>query len=545
MTSRVGEIRRALLARGFRYVGQSMSGDLEFVGSFAVDSESIAAEIAVSPIGLVPPKVRLKGIPARIRTPVLAHITQDGNFCYLASESVVLDVFDVPGQTLGCIDLAQKRLLQVLRGELTGDIAAEFFAYWCATGRSHLLDADNETQPVLEVLTLYGSSSRYAFASDTSATVLKLMAAGLSPRRSPIPCSVVTTNVHPRVLGATWPPTTVGAILGWQRELDRSCGVRLEKRFKRWKRSGLPQVIFLIQSPQLTYGFKLQFSSEPKRIRGIRTKQANRKQLLAESQIIPFNVMRIDSTYIARRSVGTDSPLVGKKILLVGCGTIGGYLAELLVKAGAGLGGGEMLLVDNQILLPANVGRHRLGFESIQKSKAEELVKVLCRGMPSSNLRAAFQDVLEVPMAGFDLIVNSTGEEALGALLAQRATDPFIPTVTVWIEGAGVAIRGVTRDSKSAACPRCLVDEKRMPRFPTTVESAPTRFAGHGCESLYVPFPATVSVQAACLGAEMVADWVSGNVSPRLRTRILDRSFTQQTADLDPSRMNDCPACAT
>ena len=71
----------------------------------------------------------------------------------------------------------------------------------------------------------------------------------------------------------------------------------------------------------------------------------------------------------------------------------------------------------------------------------------------------------------------------------------------------------------------------------------PMGLAGHGCESVFVPFPASVSVHAACLAIEMAIDWVANRVSPRLRTRVLRTEFTQASPDGDPPRQAKCAAC--
>jgi hypothetical protein len=67
--------------------------------------------------------------------------------------------------------------------------------------------------------------------------------------------------------------------------------------------------------------------------------------------------------------------------------------------------------------------------------------------------------------------------------------------------------------------------------------------AGQGCEGLYVPFPASVSVHAAGLGVEMALDWINGVCSPALRTRLIDQSHQLATPDCDPLRNRDCPVC--
>jgi len=71
----------------------------------------------------------------------------------------------------------------------------------------------------------------------------------------------------------------------------------------------------------------------------------------------------------------------------------------------------------------------------------------------------------------------------------------------------------------------------------------PNLMAGHGCEGLYVPFPATVSVQAASLGAEMVMNWANNSHTPSLQTRLIDNNFQLATVNCDPPKQKNCPAC--
>jgi tRNA A37 threonylcarbamoyladenosine dehydratase len=87
-------------------------------------------------------------------------------------------------------------------------------------------------------------------------------------------------------------------------------------------------------------------------------------------------VIRIDDCVIRpERNIPKSKTLAGKRIALVGCGTIGGYLSDMLVKAGAGSCGGKLTLVDFDGLLPQNIGRHRLGFPDLLSNKAEAMAK--------------------------------------------------------------------------------------------------------------------------------------------------------------------------
>jgi hypothetical protein len=79
----------------------------------------------------------------------------------------------------------------------------------------------------------------------------------------------------------------------------------------------------------------------------------------------------VDERYLYSRNLGGLKTLAGKRIALIGCGTIGGFLAKQLAQSGAGSCGGRLLLLDNDVLQPGNLGRHLLGVRDLAHNKAE------------------------------------------------------------------------------------------------------------------------------------------------------------------------------
>jgi hypothetical protein len=208
------------------------------------------------------------------------------------------------------------------------------------------------------------------------------------------------------------------------------------------------------------------------------------------------------------------------------------------------MGGGKLTLVDFELLMPQNVGRHRLGLPYSLKNKAWGVSMMLQIDAPGIEVRTLEVDVRNAHLGDIDLLIDATGEEALGHWLAANYVSST-PILSVWIEGPGTAVRALLKKPGDGACYRCLSTYSRAGQFPTVQGEVPHVMAGHGCEGLYVPFPATVSIQAAALGAEMVLAWANGKTNPSLRTKITDSGFTLATADCDPPRIEACPACTS
>lgn len=348
----------------------------------------------------------------------------------------------------------------------------------------------------------------------------------------------IKTTAQPRPVPGVWPPTTVSSLLTWQSQLDRRCRRRIHRRILQGERDRLNALLILIDSPKMTYGIGVIYERDE---RLSKVKFADRRDRTLGLEVLPFSVFRIDERYIAQRNIPGRSTLAGRTIALIGCGTIGGFLAEMLVKAGAGTQGGTLKLIDFDTLFPQNLGRHRLGFPSLLQRKSVAMADELRRLAPGVSIEAVTLDAREVDLSDQHLLIDATGEESFGHWLANYYPRPT-QVLSVWIEGPGVAVRTLLRTAQGG-CYRCLWEFTRRGERCSTKEPLPNILAGQGCEGLYVPFGASASIQASSLGVDAALDWANGIVSPALRTRVLDRDFTQATPDGDLPIERGCPAC--
>ena len=534
----VADVVDALKAHGFKYLEAGQDGWLRFSGELKAAGRAHVCTLEVDPDLHDVPRVRLNQLSPTLPT-VLPHLGESGQLCYLATGSVVFDMFDPVGQTLACISLAERVLDSVLGGKLVEDLEDEFFAFWW--GPFCLLDLQGTRLGLQEAyLAKPGTAILGVVTDDKDRTVSKLKSLGWEPTEKPFLAIRVKSMAKPRPDQRNWPPTTVQQLLQWQGKLDPRCRKKIERRLQAAFDAGSRHALVLIESPLLTYGFTSLFEHPP----APRRPAKSARQRLFEQQVTPLTVVRIDDRYMAERNSPGGRTLAGMNIAVVGCGTIGGYLADLLVKGGAGTSGGKLTLVDPDLFGPNNLGRHRLGFPDLFKNKATQLRDELRRGAPGASVSALPVDIRAAKIGKVDLIIDATGEEALGHWLTWRyaATAPIL---SVWVEGAGVAVRALLKAHPTGACHRCLSDYVRSGQLMVLDSPTPTVLKGHGCEGLYVPFPATVSVQAASLAAEMTQAWANGSTEPALRTRLLEAAKALATPDCSPPARTDCPACSS
>lgn len=533
----VADVVEALGNRGFKFIKRVDSGHLHFEGVLRAQNETHACDVLVDSRFIHIPLVRLHNLP-RSLPPAVEHLSSEGYLCYLTHTTVVVDVFDPVGQTLAFLERAEFVLQQVLRRELVEDLEEEFFTYW--GGLTCYLDVHSDRLGQQTSL-MVGEPKPHAIAitDDQVRTRLKLQTIGLIPAGACVPAYRIRTAVKPRPARGAWPPKTLGDVLSWQQLLDPNCRKKIEQRVGEALQARHRGAVILVKSPLLVYGFAVLFGASHW-AQGRRSKPVNMRAF----EVATLSTYRIDTPYVTERNSPGQATLSGKKVVLVGCGTIGGYLADLLVRAGAGAGGGTLTLVDNDQLMPQNVGRHRLGFPHLLRNKAEALAEELRRLMPGSSVRALPVAVQAAHLGTVDLLIDATGEESISHWLAGKYSDTTA-LLAVWIEGPGIAVRSLLHADSKSACPRCLSEYNRQGGLRAVKGETPQVFAGQGCEGLYVPFSATVSLQAAALGADAALGWANGNVKPALRTRLTDCSYELATVDCSPLAFEGCPACSS
>lgn len=496
-------------------------------------------EVQLDPTFIDVPRIRLLEILPELPA-VVPHLGADGWLCYLAKGSVVLDIHDPVGQMLACLQRAAVVYGQILNGEMIEDLAEEFFAYW--DGLPCFLDIQGEGLGQQNCIVAEANGNSLWFISDdVDRTRKKLASLCLKSTDKTVLTYRIKTSVQPRPLACRWPPKTVGDILTWQSNLDVRCRRKIHKRIKEGKRKGVNGALIIIESPLMTYGLAVSYDRQRNSQSG---KLADRRDFSYGFEVTPISVIRIDDRYIAQRNIPKLKTLAGKNLAVVGCGTIGGYLSDMLVKAGAGTCGGKLTLVDFDYLQPQNIGRHRLGFPDLLSNKAKAMERELKRLAPSAEIRSLPVDVRQAQLGELDLLIDATGETALGHWLCGHYLSST-PMLSVWIEGPGTAVRALLRASESGACYRCLWHANKRGELRSTIDPLPTVLEGQGCEGLYVPFSASVSVNAASLGAEMALDWAGGAYSPALRTRLIDRAHRLAPSDGDPLPDRECPLCSS
>ena len=206
-------------------------------------------------------------------------------------------------------------------------------------------------------------------------------------------------------------------------------------------------------------------------------------------------VQRADYAWVHGRGKNAEvGDLRQRKVAVVGCGALGGYIARALAQSGVG----SLLLIDSDELAASNVGRHLLGMESVGVSKAEAVARRLEADFPHAVSFEAWKGGIEFAkpaqieaLAECDLIImagiNLAGELALDRFRRGMGAAP--PLVWTWIEEFAATGHAVSLFA-GASLVDALDDDGRFVMRLTSQWPATARGIEPGCAVAYQPYSA-------------------------------------------------------
>lgn len=157
--------------------------------------------------------------------------------------------------------------------------------------------------------------------------------------------------------------------------------------------------------------------------------------LLEEDNIVWCQVLEDRPEIVTRRDEGAAAAWFrGKRVLLLGCGALGGWAGEIAVRAGAA----AVHLIDNAIVKPGLLARQNFRLNDIGSNKALALADRLRSIAAGVNCEAFDRDanafLAESPerLRGYDVVIDCTASSTVQMKLERdwgtfgRATPPMI-----------------------------------------------------------------------------------------------------------------------
>lgn len=557
-------------AKGFYVKGYETAG-----GKF-----NVALSFFADPYITLPTAYVLKS-PSQYSGRLLPHINMGWYLCYVEEMEADWDANDLRGIYQQVDAQIQLTLDSAVASVVAGtpddqEMEGEFSSYWLPDRRVYLLSDTAEKVDLMCVAASRQNTIEKPESSsgeewiayeknDEKEFVQWLKQRGLTRSDGKTFLTSYFKIKPSRLAGVLWPPKDLRAVLQWLTEVDLSARARILNHFV--NNPVKRHVLLLDVRHQDMVGLYVELDIDAT---GLNTypRKSNRKKrtgriakhgtlitcLSAKHSVIRFirlGVTRADRKTILsrnrRRSAAGD--LSSKKIALIGCGTIGGYLSSLLLRSGAGCGQAKFDLYDHDSFGPQNFGRHPLSTAHFGQNKAIATAATLkssthltcnAEGKP---IRFSINPEL---LKQYDIVIDATGRPPVSRRLAHvvrtLSHDKRPLLIHGFNDGNGRSSKVIT--DNGSCCFGCLLADPAFYkngsdiRFKHIIKNNERHV---NCGSTYTPYDAAVSVITASMMQEAVLSSLEPKLSWTYNEHMLDGSRSRQPRYLP--RQPNCDIC--
>lgn len=504
------------------------------------------------------PQVYVLERPPKFEKVALPHIRGTGFLCFADNDQAEWNPLD-GGSFAKAIDkkISDTLNLTIHNYGRTEEYLNEFSNYWEGELRAYTfepLPTAHKTIAYTTFLVDNGRSSKrqseFLFYRDEGDRKRWLEVRNQKSTREDGTVIVISINSNNWTPLSVWPPSSFTEVLQWLEKVDHNA--RNNLIFRVLSLAARQAVVVLQIHGEGQLAFYVVFSDIFFRKLKSLVKRTKRKiKPLVSFFESPKSVryfLRIqveaidrDTLFLRNRPRPDVGDLRDKKIAVIGCGTIGGYVADLLAKAGAGSGEkGSLTLFDGDSLSPGNLSRHRLPARFLGWNKADGLAELI----KEDSLHRIFVDVrmedFEVNsdnIRKYDIVIDAAGRVPLSFALAGSVRE-ILKNRPLLIHGFNFlwGQESVVFVDDGKACYGCLGKFNNtpinMPNYDTT------RFS---CGSTYTPYDSSVSVVTAGLLQEAVLNTLEPKVEWTYARVTNDKGRLQKRLKIKPWR--DCKVC--
>ena len=455
------------------------------------------------------------------------HIERDGAFC-LYPTSAEHDPFNVVGLVWDTVKEAAKMIAASRDPAFLDDFAEEFASYWDKTDGGKTVISLLTPGGLSRTVSLWRSKGDY-YLADNDQALRNWLNNHICGRKSDFGFAVATHLVLERPILPTEYPKSGAMVVGLVKKLAPgaqqllfAAAANAEDKFtvsfEGPTKNG--PVFFAVEvmppaqqgNPVGSQVNLLQKGFRPGKVPpGIRLQRQ-----LGGNKVELHEVSRADPSWVHGRDTPGNDELFKKRVLLVGAGSLGSEVAQLLSKSGVG----SVTLVDPEVLEYANVGRHVLGVEEVRTYKAKSLSEKLRKNYPHMQLVKHFSErwqslYTKQPevFRDVDLIVSTVGNWQVEGRLNQLAkSDADFPHVLYgWAEPFSLAGHAVLV-GPNGPCFGCGMDRFGKPIQTVCEWDADTTRKLPDCGASFQPYGPISLAGVAMLVAKTATKALLGGV---------------------------------
>lgn len=414
----------------------------------------------------------------------IPHIDPDGYVCFVQDQNLVLDIENPIGVIKACYQRATKTIYEGITGVNSQDFLEEFEAYW-----NRFVNGDTIFYSTFKIgkdlkIVHVGINENLRVLSDDKAEIKDLNRRfGIRRPGRIVPGIYIPISVglihQPPKYPEFWEKSFVNELV--QKSISRD---KLKDKVKNFKKKdeyvilGIPLSDDKLSVVGLRYRKKSNEDTHP--LLDPRT----------NCRVVPFEIHRLDYQAILPRG-GGDVELIDKKVLVIGCGSLGSQIALELAKSGLG----NLTLCDPETLRRENIYRHVLGLESVGKYKVIALKDIIEQQLPYINVRIepfGIEELKNFDFGLYDAAVFATGDPTVNLYFNKmiRVNWNNIGLIHTWIEPYGIGGHALCSKPSKKGCYNCLYTRELINNASFCHQIQPKAFTKSisGCSGLFVPF---------------------------------------------------------
>lgn len=373
------------------------------------------------------------------------HIEEiNGKICYLEDDLYTFDYENPEGIISSCINMAVMHIYNGKHSLNLDDFINEFESYWVRTNLTISVDSYIKLDENIRIIKSYKEGKSFFVCDKESDIEIILKDCNKIKKEDCVQDAIYiplenNINIFPPRYNQTWRISEVRNII--IKNLSKSKFKKVNTLLKNNKFIRSIIISFPNKKGERViigvYCYDFYKFIKGKFLHPIVTWCMNCKMEL-------LDIKRKDKNYLLNRGGALDY-ILDKKILVLGCGSLGGHIIEQLVNVGIG----NITIVDKDKFSIENIYRHILGYDSLKSEgsyKSEEMKNYLEKKYRNLKLNAIAYDLIDciedetLNLEEFDLIVVAIGNPNIEFNLNRKiqALSTKIPTIFTWNEPNGI-----------------------------------------------------------------------------------------------------------
>ena len=209
-----------------------------------------------------------------------------------------------------------------------------------------------------------------------------------------------------------------------------------------------------------------------------------------KKDVIPIRIIDISQKRLYERG-GVGNISMGERFGIVGCGSLGSHVAEMLTNCGCT----NFSFYDNQMLGAENIARHTCGFPQIDMPKTEALKQNLFQHNPNLDIKTSNENihhVLEHDIASLnanDFLILTVANAPIEYRFAKMLLENRIsrPVIIMWVEPYAMAGHALVLNKPQDVFSELFSEELLF--CESIVENGASLYKREaGCQATYMPY---------------------------------------------------------